>query len=125
MRPLVVLLPTIAFLVLAGSPFLQMRLAGGGVDMLPSRLEARQGYDRLVADFPGQDQTTFTVVVDYPDGSPLTTQRIADQYHLERRIAAIPGVLRTSSLYDLDPNLDTFVDWASRYLTAPTAAATR
>ena len=73
--------------------------------MLPTHIEARQGFDRLVADFPGQDQTTFNIVVNYPDGSPLTANRIADQYALDRRIAAIPGVLHTSSIYDLDPQL--------------------
>jgi len=104
-RPVVVLVPTVAFLVIASTPFLQLRLANGNVDMLPTRLEARQGYDRLIADFPGQSQTTFNVVVDYPDGSPLTRDRIADQYTLTRRIAAIPGILHTSSIYDLDPNL--------------------
>jgi RND superfamily putative drug exporter len=35
----------------------------------------------------------------------LTANRIADQYALDRRIAAIPGVLHTSSMYDLDPQL--------------------
>jgi RND superfamily putative drug exporter len=104
-RPLLVLVPTTGFLLLAASPFLQIRLANGDVDMLPSRLEARQGYDRLVADFPGQDQTTFTVVVNYPESSPLTRDRIGDQYDLSRRVAAVPGVLRTSSIYDLDPKL--------------------
>jgi RND superfamily putative drug exporter len=104
-RPVLVLLPTVAFLVVAASPFLQMRIANGSVDMLPTRLEARQGYDRLVADFPGQNQTTFQVVVDYPDGSPLTAQRIGDQYDLDRRIAGIPGVLGTNSIYTLDTSL--------------------
>jgi len=104
-RPLLVLLPTTGFLLLAGSPFLQLRLANGDVDMLPSRLEARQGFDRMVSDFPGQDQTTFNIVVEYPDGTPLTAARIGDQFDLTRRIAAIPGVLRTSSIYDVDPSL--------------------
>jgi len=104
-RPVVVLVPTVAFLVLATTPFFQLRMANGDVDMLPSRLEARQGFDRLIADFPGQDQTTFNVVVRYSDGSPLTAQRIADQYALDRRVAAIPGILHTTSIYDLDPSL--------------------
>jgi len=107
-RPIVVLVPTVAFLVIAATPFLQLRLANGNVDMLPTHIEARQGYDRLLADFPGQDQTTFNIVVNYPDGSPLTANRIAEQYTLERRIAAIPGVLRTSSIYDVDPRLGLF-----------------
>jgi len=104
-RPVLVMVPTVVFLAIAATPFLQIRLANGNVDMLPTHIEARQGYDRLVADFQGQDQTTFNIVVNYPDGSPLTASRIADQYALERRIASIPGVLHTSSIYDLDPNL--------------------
>ena len=117
-RPVVVLVPTVAFLVIASTPFLQLRLANGNVDMLPTRLEARQGYDRLIADFPGQSQTTFNVVVDYPNGSPLTRDRIADQYTLTRRIANIPGVLHTSSIYDLDPKLGLF-DYEQLYTGDP------
>ena len=96
-RPLVVLLPTTGFLILAASPFIQLRLANGDVDMLPSRLEARQGYDQMIANFPGQDQTTFNIVVNYPDGSPQTPDRIAGQFGLTQRIAAIPGVLHTTT----------------------------
>ena len=117
-RPVLVLIPTVGFLVIAGTPFLSLRLANGDVQMLPSRLEARQGWDRFQADFPGQDQTTFYVVVNYPDGSPLARQRIADQYALDRRIASIPGVLRTSSIYDLDPKLSLF-DYESMYTGDP------
>jgi RND superfamily putative drug exporter len=96
-RPLVVLLPTTGFLLLAASPFIQLRLANGDVDMLPSRLEARQGYDQMITNFPGQDQTTFNVVVNYPDGSPQTPARISAQSDLAQRIAAIPGVLHTTT----------------------------
>ncbi len=113
-RPVLVLVPTVLLLLIAAIPFLSLRLANGNVDMLPSHIEARQGYDRLVADFPGQDQTTFSVVVNYPDGTPLTAARIADQYALDRRIAAIPGVLRTNSIYDLDPTL-TLADYQAMY----------
>jgi RND superfamily putative drug exporter len=96
-RPLVVLLPVVAFLLLAASPFIQLRLANGDVDMLPSHVEARQGYDQMVANFPGQDQTTFNIVVNYPDGSPQTPDRIANQFGLTQRIAAIPGVLHVTT----------------------------
>jgi RND superfamily putative drug exporter len=105
-RPLVVLTPTLALLVLLGTPFLHLRLANGDVDQLPTRLEARQGYDKLIHSFPGQDQTTFNVVVRYPSGgSPLSAQRIGDQYDLSRQLAAIPGVLRVNSIYSGDPSL--------------------
>lgn len=113
-RPVVVLVPTVAFLVIVATPFFSLRMANGNVDMLPPSLESRQGYDRLIADFPGQDQTNFSIVVNYPDGSPLTASRIADQIALEKRIAAIPGVLRTNSIYDLDPKLTT-ADYQAMY----------
>ncbi|HKC19401.1 MAG TPA: MMPL family transporter, partial [Candidatus Dormibacteraeota bacterium] len=104
-RPVVVLIPTVLFLVIAATPFSQLRLANGNVDMLPTRLEARQGYDRLIADFPGQGQTTYDIVVSYPSGSPLTPDRIADQYALDKRIAQIPGINKVTSIYDLGPTL--------------------
>ncbi len=96
-RPLVVLLPVVGFLLLAASPFIQLRLANGDVDMLPSHIEARQGYDQMVANFPGQDQTTFNIVVSYPDGSPQTPDRIANQFGLTQRIEAIRGVLHVTT----------------------------
>src|SRR6266852_3668150 len=96
-RPIVVLLPTTGFLLLAASPFVQLRLANGDVDMLPTRLEARQGYDQMINNFPGQDQTTFNIVVDYPAGSPQTPARISAQSDLALRIAAIPGVLHVTT----------------------------
>jgi RND superfamily putative drug exporter len=93
-RPVLALVPAAGFLLVLGAPFLHLRLANGDVQQLPQRLEARQGYDNLVARFPGQDLTQLTVVVHYRDGSPLTEGRIADQDSLRRRLGQIPGVLR-------------------------------
>jgi RND superfamily putative drug exporter len=117
-RPIVVLVPTVAFLVIASLPFYSLRLANGNVDMLPTRLEARQGFDRLIADFPGQGQTNYSIVVSYPAGSPLTPNRIQDQYALDKRIAQIPGVIKTSSIYDLNPNLGLY-DYEQMYTGDP------
>src|SRR4029077_18168480 len=58
-RPYFVLIPALAVLVIAGTPFLQLRLGNGDVDQLPPSNVARQGYDTLVKDFPGQDQTSI------------------------------------------------------------------
>jgi RND superfamily putative drug exporter len=95
-RPIVVLVPALGFLVLAGTPFLHLRLANASVDQLPSRLESRQGYDILVNSFPGQDQTVFSAVVNYASGSPTTAPRVLDQADLRQRLATIPGVLRVN-----------------------------
>ena len=97
-RPWVVLVPALAVLLVAGTPFLQLRLANGDVDQLPPHNEARQGYDILVSDFPGQDQTTIEAVVYYPDGSPLTADHVAAIDDLSRRLAALPYVLHVDSI---------------------------
>jgi putative drug exporter of the RND superfamily len=103
-RPVLVLVPALATLILAGSPFLQLRLANGDVDQLPPSNQARQGYDILIKDFPGQDQTFITAVPYYPDSSPLTADHIGDVYDLSRRLASLPNVLRVESLV-ADPSL--------------------
>jgi RND superfamily putative drug exporter len=118
-RPVVVIVPALALLVLAGTPFLQLRLANGDVDQLPPGNQTRQGYDTLVRDFPGQDQTNITVVVYYPSSSPLTEDHIGAIYDLSRRFAAMPNVLRVSSLVDLDPSL-TKADYQRMY-ASPTS----
>jgi RND superfamily putative drug exporter len=103
-RPVLVLIPSLAILVLAGTPFLQLRLAQGGVDQLPPSNLARQGYDTLVKDFPGQDQTTIEAVVYYPDSSPLTSDHIGDIYDLSRRLGSLTNVLRVESVVNGDPS---------------------
>jgi RND superfamily putative drug exporter len=104
-RPVLVLVPTLALLLVAGTPFLQLRLANGDVDQLPPSNQARQGYDTLVRDFPGQDQTTIIAVVYYPIASPLTSDHIGAIYDLSRRFAAMPNVLRVNSIVDVNPSL--------------------
>jgi uncharacterized membrane protein YdfJ with MMPL/SSD domain len=113
-RPLVVLLPALAVLLLAGTPLLQLRLANADVDALPPSNEARQGYDTLLRDFPGQDQTAVEAVVYYPSGTLLTPSHISDIYDLSRRLAQLPNVLHVQSIVDLDPSLGK-ADYQSAY----------
>jgi RND superfamily putative drug exporter len=104
-RPVVVLVPALGLLLLAGTPFLQLRLANGDVDVLPPNNAARQGYDTLLSDFPGQDQTIVEAVVYYPGGGPLTANHVGAVYDLSRRLAALHNVLRVVSIVDADPSL--------------------
>jgi putative drug exporter of the RND superfamily len=103
-RPLLVLLPIVALLLLVASPFLQIKIANGDVGMLPPSAETRRGYDQLQA-FPGQGQTFFNVVVSYPTGGPLTGQRVGDLYDLAQQIKQIPGVESVESMVSFDPSL--------------------
>jgi RND superfamily putative drug exporter len=90
-RPLLVLLPTVALIAIAASPFVQLRLATADATILPPNIESRRGYDMLVNEFPGQDQSTITVVARFAD-DPLTHRAALEG--LSSRIAALPNVLR-------------------------------
>ena len=92
-RPVPVLLATVAFIALAASPFLGLRLASADATVLPPTLESRRGYDVLVGEFPGQDQSGVTVVARFPD-DPLSTAHRAAVEDLRTRIAALPNVSR-------------------------------
>jgi len=118
-RPLLVLLPIVALLLLMASPFLQIKIANGDVGMLPPSAETRRGYDQLQM-FPGQGQTRFSVVVSYPTGGPLTSQRVGDLYDLAQHLKQIPGVEGVESMVSFDPSLSRSAYQA--LLTEPIAA---
>src|SRR5256714_6978682 len=90
-RPVLVLVPTIALIAIAASPFTQLRLASADATILPPTIESRRGYDVLVNEFPGQGQSTVTVVARFPD-DPLNHRAALDD--LRARLAALPNVLR-------------------------------
>src|SRR5437899_414798 len=103
-RPILVLVPVLALLGLLASPFFQIQIANGDVGMLPPKAESRVGYD-LVQKFPGQGQTYFSVVVNYPDGHPLTRDRVGNLYDLTQRIKQIPGVEAVEGVVTLDSSM--------------------
>ena len=103
-RPLAVLVPTVAFVLLAGAPFLQFRLANADTLTLPPQAESRRGYDSLVANFPGQDQSSITVVAHWPDGDPKSADHAAYLAQISRAYAQLPGVLRVT-----DPTYGTHI----------------
>jgi RND superfamily putative drug exporter len=72
--------------------------------MLPPNAETRRGYDQLQK-FPGQGQTFFNVVVQYPSGGPLTSEHVGDLYDLAQRIKQVSGVESVESMVSFDPSL--------------------
>ena len=104
-RPVLVLVPVVAFILLAGSPFLHIHLATGDVTMLPKHEESRAAYDRLVDDFAGAGQNHISVIVDYPEGVTLDQARVAGLVELGKRLTAVRGVQRVQGAFALDPRL--------------------
>jgi RND superfamily putative drug exporter len=104
-RPLVVLIPVVAFILLAGSPFLQLRLATSGVTTLPLHEESRAAYDRLVRDFPGAGQNHITAVAYFADDNVMSRSRIPQLQDLGARIEKLPGVVQVNGAFNVDPRL--------------------
>jgi RND superfamily putative drug exporter len=97
-HPVLVLLPTLALLVAAGRPFLDIALAVPDVHILPPGSEAKRGDAILREAFPERVATRMAVLVRFP-GDPLgTPERAAALYDLSREITAIPGVSEVESV---------------------------
>ncbi|MGI8609463.1 MAG: MMPL family transporter [Candidatus Dormibacteria bacterium] len=104
-RPLVVLFPTVSFIVLAGLPFAHLRMANSGIDALPASSEVVRAHDLAKQQFPARDQTEIAVVANFA-ATPLTSDRVGALYDYSRRLRSIPGVTRVESIVDFDPSLD-------------------
>ncbi|HEX7212893.1 MAG TPA: MMPL family transporter, partial [Methylomirabilota bacterium] len=104
-HPWLVFLSVSAGLVILGLPFIHLRVGSGDVNALPPAAVSRRGDEALREHFPGGDSNRILVVVQYPDGSPLTGERVGRLYDLSRWLAARPGVGRVESLVDLDPSV--------------------
>jgi RND superfamily putative drug exporter len=99
------LLPVVALLLVLGSPFLGLRLGLSGGDTLPADSESRRGEELLDRQFPDSSAYPMVVVLDYPQGSPLTRERIGETYDLSRWLEDRPGVKDVESIVNLDPKL--------------------
>lgn len=99
------LLPAVALLVVLGSPFLGIRLGLSGADTLSTDAESRRGEDLLDRQFPDSGAYPMVVVLDYPQGSPLTRERIGEAYDLGRWLEDRPGVKDVEGAVTLDPKL--------------------
>jgi uncharacterized membrane protein YdfJ with MMPL/SSD domain len=119
-RPVLVLLPTIAVLLAAGSPFLHLHLASTDVTQLPPDAEARRGAELLAADFPSQGANLIDVVVDFSSGSPLAATNLAIADAVSQRLRGTPGVASVRSYVDVDPSLS-LVAYQRLYAGAPSS----
>ncbi|MBX3188142.1 MAG: MMPL family transporter [Labilithrix sp.] len=105
-RPLLVLVPTLAFLLALGAPFLRLRLAAADVRVVPTGIEARDGHDRLREDFPDEAAPHAEIVVRFPSSPALDEARIRALHDLSRRVGRLSGVVKVESIVDKDRTLD-------------------
>lgn len=104
-RPLLVLLPTLAFLIALGLPFVRLTMAAADVQTLPRGVAARDVYEELRRAFPDQARTRIQVVIRYPHGTAYTPERIGQIYDLAQRYLRLPGVVKFEGVVDSDDRL--------------------
>ncbi|HEY0444179.1 MAG TPA: MMPL family transporter, partial [Candidatus Limnocylindrales bacterium] len=102
-RPILVLVPTLALLLAAGTPFLRLQQGVPGAEIYPAGLESRDAYVALQSEFP-RGETTPIVVLANVNGSPTDAANVTALAGLATRIAAIPGIDRVEGPFTLtDP----------------------
>jgi RND superfamily putative drug exporter len=103
-RPVAVLIPTLAFLLLLGSPFLHVRFNSPDASILPPDVPSRAAFDRLRDAF-GEGEFAPIAIAIRTDGPATSAANLAALYDYSRRIAADPRVTRVDSLVDVDPRM--------------------
>jgi RND superfamily putative drug exporter len=105
-RPFTVLVPTLAVLVLLGTPFLHVRFNAPDSRILPETVPSREAFDRLTADFGPGPFAPIALAIRTIDGTPATSpSTIAALFDYSRRLAADPRIVRVDGLVDVDPRL--------------------
>jgi putative drug exporter of the RND superfamily len=103
-RPLAVLIPTLALLLLLGSPFLHVRFNAPDASILPPDVPSRAAFDRLREAF-GEGEFAPIVIAVRTDGPVTSADNLATLFDYSRRIGADPRVSRLESLVDVDPRM--------------------
>ena len=103
-RPIAVLIPTLAFLLILGAPFLHARFNAPDSSILPASVPSRQAFDRLIANF-GEGAFAPMSLAIRTTGPATTPDNLARLFEYSRRLAADPRITRVESLVDVDPRL--------------------
>jgi RND superfamily putative drug exporter len=97
-RPVAVLLPCIALLLLAGSPLADLHLAEADVTLLPPGDDARQGTELLTQLFG--EGNAIDVVLAF-SGSPYLPANVATAYAMGQRLTSLSGISSVTSYVNL------------------------
>jgi uncharacterized membrane protein YdfJ with MMPL/SSD domain len=121
-RPILIATPVLALLLLAGSPFLSLRLSTGqNLEDLP-RTPARTGFEVVADEFPGGQADPIAIAVSY--GSDLEADGVSPEAQEALRgyveeIAEFDGVTEVESVLDPPPGVS--ADQYAQLLALPEA----
>jgi RND superfamily putative drug exporter len=103
-HPVAVLVPTLAVLLVLGSPFLRVRFNAPDATILPVSVPSRASYELLASTF-GEGEFAPIELAIRTSGPATDPANVAALYDYSRRLAADPRVTRVESLVDVDPRL--------------------
>jgi len=105
-RPWRFFIPTLALMLLLGSPFLHVRLSSPDASILPKDVPSRQGYDLLVEKFGATELEPVALAIKTPNGSSIyEPANLSALYDLTHALERDPRVARVDSLTTLDKRL--------------------
>jgi RND superfamily putative drug exporter len=103
-RPVLVLVPTLAILLAAGSPFLRLQQGVPGAEIYPAGLESRDAYVALQTEFPRGETTPIVILADVK-GSPTDSANALALARYSEQLAGIDGIDKVEGPYSLtDPS---------------------
>jgi RND superfamily putative drug exporter len=103
-RPVIVLVPVLVFLLAAGTPFLRVKQAVPGAEVLPPGLESRDTYVAIQQQFPRGETTPITVLADV-QGDPTSQANALALARYAQALDAVEGIDRVESPFSLlDPS---------------------
>jgi RND superfamily putative drug exporter len=103
-RPVAVLVPTLAVMLVLGAPFLHVRFNAPDATILPASVPSRQSYDILAREFGEGEFAPLILAIRMP-GPVTDPASVAALFDYSRRLAADPRVTRVRGLVDVDPRL--------------------
>jgi RND superfamily putative drug exporter len=99
-RPLTVLVPTLAILLVAGSPVLRMEQGVPGAEVYPPGVESRDAYVALQTEFAPGEANPIVILADV-EGSPADAATIRTLADYAERITAIDGIDRVEGPFTI------------------------
>ncbi len=116
-RPVAVLVPTLALLLLLGTPFLHVQFNAPDARILPESVPSRQAFDLLIDEFGPGPFAPIVLAIRTP-GPATDPSNLGTLFDYSRRLAGDPRIERVDSLVDVDPRL-TLEQYALLYRSAP------
>jgi RND superfamily putative drug exporter len=111
-RPVAVLVPVLAVLLIAGIPFLRLDLTPGGPEVLPTDNPARIATERLNTEFPGGESDPLPVLITAEDGNALSPASVAAVSQFVATASSIEHVDRVDSIVSSDTTGDAWANYA-------------